>query len=358
MSDQPEEQVKRSSSRKSARKKKSKSRHRTVKIIGAVVLLFLVGAGIVGGVVFREVHNTVNSVTEQKASIADTVSAISPWARSPLNQTDGRTNLLILGMRGQYDDNGGLLTDSIMIMSIDRAEKTATLISLPRDMYVSVSGYSGKYKLNRAHALGAQEQPSVGVKTAMQTVEEVTDLPIHYGLRVDFIAFEEIVNQLGGITVNVEKPLIDENYGGLRVPEGQVDMYGERARKYAQSRLSTSDFDRSRRQREIVKAIKREMEHQEVFSNPRFVFNLMQSLEGNIKTTMRPQEVKEALSVGKDINLDNMRTKGFTTSSSVLTSTNNEQGQYIIIPEGKSYEGLQQEIKRLLSSTEEVTVSE
>jgi len=345
-----QEQTVKGKKRSQSVKRRKQKRRRVMKIIVGVFGLLVLAGGLTSAFFFREVHDTMNSVTEQQASIGDTFSAISPWANSPLDQANGRTNILILGMRGQYDDHGGLLTDSIMIMSIDREAKTATLISLPRDMYTSVPGYSGKYKLNRAHALGAQEHPPVGVKTAMDTVEQVTDTPIHYGLRIDFIAFERIVNQLNGITVKVEEPLIDDNYGGLRIPAGEVEMNGTRARKYVQSRLSTSDFDRSRRQREVVKAIKREMAKQGVFKNPQFVFNMMQSLEGNIKTTMSPQEIKEALSVGKDIDLQNMKTKGFTTSSSVLTSSKNGQAQYVIVPKGGSYNGLQQAIDRLLAS--------
>jgi LCP family protein required for cell wall assembly len=336
---------------KAVKRRRKRQRRRMMKIAGGVLIVLVLVGGATSAFFFREVHDTMNSVTEQQASLGDTFSAISPWANSPLDQTEGRTNILILGMRGQYDNHGGLLTDSIMIMSIDRAQKTATLISLPRDMYVSVPGYQQKYKLNRPHALGAQENPPVGVETAMQTVESVTDTPIHYGVRIDFIAFERIVNQLNGITVNVEKPLVDDNYGGLRVPAGEVDMHGQRARKYVQSRLSTSDFDRSRRQRAVVKAIKREMEQQGVFTNPQFVFNLMQSLEGNMKTTMSPQEIKEGLRVGKALDLQNMQTKGFTTSSEVLTSSKDGQGQYIIVPKGGSYGALQQTIDRLLASS-------
>jgi len=197
--------------------------------------------------------------------------------------------------------------------------------------------------------LGIQENPPRGVRTAMETVSEVTGLSIHYGLRLDFQAFEEIVSELNGITVQVSEPLIDDNYGGLRIPEGEVEMNGVLARKYVQSRLSTSDFDRSRRQREVVKAIKREMEKQGVFSNPQMVFGMLNSLERNIKTTMTPQEIKAMLKLGKDIQLDDMKTKGFTTSSHVLTSRNNEQGQYVIVPASETYQGLREEIDALLS---------
>ncbi|MFB6225511.1 MAG: LCP family protein, partial [Candidatus Paceibacteria bacterium] len=114
-------------------------------ILGAVSLV--IGGG-VAAFVFQNVHSTMNTVTEQEASIGDTFQTILPGNDSPITATQGRTNMLILGMRGLQDQHGGILTDSIMIMSIDRSDKTATLISLPRDLYVKVPGYQGKYKLN------------------------------------------------------------------------------------------------------------------------------------------------------------------------------------------------------------------
>lgn len=167
-----------------------------------------------------------------------------------------RINILLLGVdRRESGTMDGTRTDTIMLASIDPVQKSVAMVSLPRDLWVHIPGY-GEQRINVAHAVG-------GPEAAKQTVSANFGFPVQYFARVDFQGFEDLVAALGGIMVDVERPVKDDayptdDYGYQRiyVPAGPQLMNGQTALYYARSRHNTNDFDRAGRQQKVVVAMR------------------------------------------------------------------------------------------------------
>lgn len=179
----------------------------------------------------------------------------------------GRTNVLLLGVDRRKDEGWTYRTDTIMVATLDPDTHTAGLLSIPRDLQVPIPGY-GEDRINTANVYGyLQDVPGGGPALARATVEANFAIPIDGYVMLDFDAFKRIIDDLGGIDVYVSETLHDTRYPDPRpgdphayttvhFDQGWHHMDGTRALQYARSRMSTSDFDRARRQQEILIAVR------------------------------------------------------------------------------------------------------
>jgi len=171
----------------------------------------------------------------------------------------GTTNILLLG-KDQNADGSDARTDTMIIVSVNREAQTASMISLPRDLYVYMPNRI-MGRLNTAVNLG-------GVELLEQTILYNFGIPIHYHAQVDFDGFKQIVDLLGGVTMAVSCPLqdwrlispeldptLEENWEQFKLEAGIHQMDGDLALWYARSRLTTNDFDRGRRQQQLLQAM-------------------------------------------------------------------------------------------------------
>ncbi len=177
---------------------------------------------------------------------------------------DGVVNILLLGSDLPFD-KGTPNTDTIIIASINTREQTAALLSLPRDMYVYIPG--GRMgQINTV--LHRENYPTGGMGRLKDAILYNFGIPIHYYVQVDFAGFISLVDAIGGVEVPVTCGLTDwrlkapglditveENYERFTLPAGVHHMDGDLALWYARSRVTTSDFDRSRRQQQILGAL-------------------------------------------------------------------------------------------------------
>ena len=154
-------------------------------------------------------------------------------------ESEGRINILLLGMRGEGVEGGGLLADTIMVLSIHPKNgegdmSKASLISIPRDLYVKVPGRDEQRKINAVYALGEERSHGGGGIEDMRTiVGEVTGLDIPYGVTINFQGFKDLVNAIGGITITLEQPFeegmqfrgLEKRCDGISytVPSGSFD---------------------------------------------------------------------------------------------------------------------------------------
>lgn len=193
--------------------------------------------------------------------------------------------------------------DTMIVVRIDPATGRAGMMSLPRDLFVYVPGYGGK-KLTMAHYLGdlAGYVPGDGPGLAMQVVRENFDIPVHRFVRIDFEGFKRIIDTVGPLTVDVPPSpfdptvgLVDSDYpdgscGTMTIsyPPGVQELDGERALQYARSRKSTSDFDRSRRQMQVLMALReRTVRPGIVFDIPK----LLPALQSTVDTDLTTAEI-------------------------------------------------------------------
>lgn len=220
----------------------------------------------------------------------------------------GRTNILILGKGGEEHEAPDL-TDTIIFASVSHEKGGISLISLPRDIWISEL----RAKLNSAYYWGNQKEEGGGIVLAKSTVEEIVGEPIHYGLIVDFSSFKEVIDDLGGVEVEVENSFTDERYPipgkedaecdgdpefacryeTVSFKEGTRMMDGETALKFARSRNAEgdegTDIARARRQQKIIAAVQKKVLSPSTIFSPRKVRKLFGLAGESIETDITPQ---------------------------------------------------------------------
>lgn len=217
-----------------------------------------------------------------------------------------RLNFLLLGV-DQRDDEKGVPTrsDSMIVVSVDQVNKTAAMISLPRDMWVEIPGYADN-RINVANFLGdAYKYPGGGPALAEKTVERNFGLTIDYWARIDFRGFEKIVDTLGGIDIDVENAIVDDEYPTedyetmrISIPAGRQHMSGKVALQYARSRHSENDFGRAKRQQKVLLAIRERALALDVIPK---LPTLMGTLMGMVQTDVPTSEFLRLAGLAKQI---------------------------------------------------------
>lgn len=169
-----------------------------------------------------------------------------------LPQPEDQVNILLLGS-DQRLNSYGYRTDTIQLLTLNPNQGSVTLTSFPRDLYVYIPGWTMQ-RINTAFAHGGFDQLALTIEYNFGV------RPDHYVL-INLWSFEAVIDSLGGITVQVQTPLTDhrDGYGMFTIGSGAQKMDGETALWYVRSRYSTSDFDRGRRQQEVLEGIFRKL---------------------------------------------------------------------------------------------------
>jgi len=235
-------------------------------LVSFVLVLIASGALYSGYFFFCTVRALVASVPLPFAESVAVARTLPPGRSSEQELPDlvnakERANILLLGIDQRGDEAGPWRTDTLILASIDPATNSAAILSIPRDLYVTIPGY-GEGRINTAHITGdVRGYPGGGVALAKKTVSEALGIPVHYYVRINFTGFEKLVDAIGGLTINVETTIHDEkypdnNYGYMTVhiPAGIQHMDGVTALQYARSRHGNSDFDRMGRQQAVMLA--------------------------------------------------------------------------------------------------------
>jgi len=235
------------------------------------------------------------------------VSPLSPYLfGQSLVGSLGRTNILLLGVRGEGQE-GPDMTDTMIFASIRHSDGQITLISIPRDLWSDVI----KTKVNSAYHLGfSKEATSGGILLSKTAVSELSGTPVHYAVIVDFSLFTRFIDALGGVDIDVPNTFDDykypvfgkENdpcdgdtqtlcrYEHLHFEKGLQHMDGVTALKYVRSRQSAdlsegTDFARSRRQEQLISAVKLKL-----FSQPpKKYLELFRLVKSSVITDLSPQ---------------------------------------------------------------------
>jgi anionic cell wall polymer biosynthesis LytR-Cps2A-Psr (LCP) family protein len=326
---------------KKGRKRKDKrSKSKIRRIIKWVVIFLVVAILAIAGYFVYKAFNTGSQIF--KGSLLDIVQ------NKPLKQdANGRSNILVLGT--SQDDPGhdaSYLTDSIMILSIDQKNKNAFMFSIPRDLEVKygqacLSGMQGKINVFYQCVGGVSDNVDTereALTKASSFFGELVGLDIQYGVNVNYTVMRELVNAVGGITVNIEGSggapgVMDSNFdwkcgvGDRKVsraevlrrcppnghfieyPNGPANLDAEHALYLAQARgdvsptygLGRSNFDREINQQKIVKAIREKALSAGVLTDFGKVNGVLDALGNNLRTTFEANEIRTLVSLAKDI---------------------------------------------------------
>lgn len=261
------------------------------------------------------------------------------------------TNFLLAGTGG-IGHEGEDLTDTLIIGSMNHSAHTVSLFSMPRDLYIESS--IGGFRVNRLYEQGKIKWGGKEALDFLKTsIERIAGIDIHYVLRADFEALKNVVDKIGGIDVNVEEKIIDTQYPldgtydfeTFSLNAGEQHLDGETALKYVRSRHSTSDFDRSRRQQQVLIAIKDKVRGK--FNQKGLVKDLYYELKEHVSTDMSLREMLSVLDFAAQWD-----------SKNILTATLNDEpefrggflytplrelygGAFVLLPAGDTFENMQ-----------------
>jgi polyisoprenyl-teichoic acid--peptidoglycan teichoic acid transferase len=260
--------------------------------------------------------------------------ALTPW-----NGTS-RFTVLVMGLDRRPGETGlAFRTDTIMLVSLDPAENSIGILSIPRDLYVEVPGYNQLQRINTSMVLGELRQPDFGPQLAMQTVQYNLGIRVHDYVAVDFQAFINFVDAIGGIEMdipyNISDPLYpDMNYGydPFYIRAGRQLLDGATALKYARTRHGDSDFLRAQRQQLVLYAVRDRLLDAErlpqlIVQSP----SMWAALQNNVYTGLTLDQIIQLALFLKDIPSENIRTGVINEAFTVGYTTS--QGAQVLVPD-------------------------
>ncbi|HEY5441997.1 MAG TPA: LCP family protein [Candidatus Saccharimonadales bacterium] len=293
-------------------------------------------------------------------------------------ENNGRVNILLAG--NSADDpghSGGQLTDSIMVISIDTKHNKAFLLSIPRDLWIHIPG-DGHEKINSAYVYGQSNDfsqsgyPNGGMGQLEQVVSQDLGMPIDYYALVNYTALRQAVNDVGGITVNIQSsdprglydPSIDYATHGplVRLTNGPHLLNGEQALDLARARgdaygsygFAQSDFERTQNQRLMLIAIKSKAVSAAVLANPAKLTSLFDTVGSNVKTDFKLSEVHRLYDLTKNIQGKDIQSLSLNQANgkNLLMSYQAPDGESALIPAAgrDDFSDIQTYIKQLISS--------
>ncbi len=294
---------------------------------------------------------------------------LGAFQRAPLKNENGRVNVLVAG--NSADDaghNGATLTDSIMVLSIDTKKKTAMMLSVPRDMWVTIPR-QGHSKINAAYTYG-------GMSTLKDVIEANLDLPIHYTALVNYSAFKDAVDAIGGITITIKsdnpKGIYDSSLDWTsrtccalaKYPNGPAMLNGQQALNLARARGEgygsygfNADFTRTENQRLMLLGIRDKALKSSTLSNPLKISNLVSAVGKNVTTDLELKEIQTLYSYVKEIDATKIDSYNINTlkgeKETMLANYTSPDGQSALIPAAgvDNYDEIAVQIKKLFTAT-------
>ncbi len=198
---------------------------------------------------------SVQTYTAASESYDDLGREKSDMRNEAVSISDDPISMLLLGVEDYSTNGANGRTDTMIVATFNPDDEKLKLLSLPRDTLVNIAGNGTKEKINHAHAYG-------GKKMAIETVEQFLDIPIDYYAAVNFEAFQNIVDILGGIKVDVpfdfeQRTKRESGNEMLQFYEGPMKLNGEEALAFARMRKQDprGDIGRNERQQQTIKAI-------------------------------------------------------------------------------------------------------
>jgi len=302
------------------------------------------------------------------------INLVSHLGQNPDNQLQGekedRINILLLGVGGENHD-GGYLADTIMLLSLQPSTQKVAMISIPRDLTIPTS--SGYWrKVNSIHAIAEAQEEGKGGPAMIEALSPILDQKIDYYIRIDFDGFIKIIDELGGIDVNVENTLDDytypirgeeenENYFArfehLHIEKGEQHMDGSLALKYARSRhangIEGSDFARAKRQQLILEAFKNKLLSKNNLLKPGMLSRIIAELNRNVKTNLDVWALLKIWNDYKDVQREEITNTVLNDGpGGFLIASRGDEGAYILIPQTGNFNNIQAMVRNIFGNNE------
>ncbi len=291
-----------------------------------------------------------------------------------VGEENDRVNVLLLGMGGEGHD-GAYLTDTMILASLKPSTKQVSLISVPRDLTTPVSGWR---KLNSVNAYAEKALPGSGGEATTKAIAELLQAPITYYVRIDFAGFERIIDEIGGVEINVENTFDDYTYPAtgqednpdyyarfehLHFTAGPQKMNGALALKYARSRHALgpegSDFARARRQQLLLEAVKEKLLSRQTLLNPVVLTKLISEFNKDVSTNLSTWEILRFWDLAKNVNRDQIINKVLSDApDGMLVSGTGQDGAYILTPRSGNFSEIRAMVQNIFDTAPVVSQTE
>ncbi len=291
-----------------------------------------------------------------------------PMADKQLSgEENDRINILLLGMGGE-GHNGAYLTDTIMLASLKPSTKQVAIFSLPRDLTTPTNGWR---KINSINAYAEQQTPGSGGEATAKAVNDLFQTPTTYYIRIDFEGFKRIIDEIGGVEINVENTFDDYTYPingqednpdyyarfeHLHFDAGLQKMNGSLALKYARSRhalgIEGSDFARARRQQLLLEAVKEKLLSRQTLLNPVVLGKLINEFSKDISTNLNTWEMLRLWDLFKDTKKEQIINKVLSDApDGFLIASKGQDGAYILTPRSGNFSEIRNLVQTIFDST-------
>ena len=350
-------------------------------------LIILAVFFVAGGLVAFKTGYILNKISTKGGLFSSLLHVVPGVGDTVKGEKEGRINILLLGMRGENVPGGGLLADTIMVVSIKPAENKVAMISIPRDLYVQVPGTENREKINAIYTHGMERGKQGGIEDMETVVGEITGLNIHYGISINFKGFTDLVNAVGGIEITLDKPFTESEQfsqehvcdgdnggvfttptgtyeykkndkgkivaqyplctnsspecgGNFSLPAGVNKLDGEKALCYARARYQSNDFERAKRQQLVIQSIKNKAISVGTLSNFEKVNAILNALGDNVRIDMQAWEMKKMFSIYQGAQNPQIIQRVLEDSEEgLLYSPQESNGAgYILLPRGDNYD--------------------
>lgn len=280
-------------------------------VVAAILVYIAVRDFFASQQIFMDADSAIPTVATPEPN-ATSVPVLPRW------DGHGRVNVLLLGIDQREGEEGPWRTDTVLILTLDPVTMSAGMLSIPRDLWVTIPGYDEQNRINTAHYYGdAYAYPGGGPALARDTVAWNLGVPIHFYARINFTAFETVIDEIGGIDVyipeTIEDPYYpDEGYGydPFYIEAGEQHLDGQTALRYARTRATFGgDFDRGRRQQQVILAVRDRVVN--LNQLPRLIAKapvLMETLGDAVRTDMSLDQALQIAQLASEIDPDEIVT--------------------------------------------------
>jgi len=322
---------------------KGKKTKKKRKLLVGMVLSFFLFSAVAAGAVWWQFENTLGKIANNPST-----EITQQEDEKPVIYNQEPISLVIIGTDSR-NGLGMLNTDVVIVAALNPQTKHVTMMPIPRDTGVKIPGYSGYSKINAVYARGEVERRAAernnkpvtetGPSLLKKTLEDALGIPINYYVMTDFEGFEKVVDELGGVEVEVDKSMRydDPSDGthinlqpGLQVLNGNQALGFVRHRKDNRgSKYFSNDFDRGMRQQVVIKAVVDKMKS---FTGISSYFSVMNVAGDHIRTDLSKEQIKGLImdfkSIGSE-NIASLETGGYWDAASSHTIIPKENLQQI-----------------------------
>jgi len=352
---------------------------------------------LIGGVFFWKADSLLNKIST--GGILKSLVRSIPGIKDTLKgENEDRINIMLLGMRGENVPGGGILADTIMIISIKPKENKISIISVPRDFYVDNPVWGNKTKINAVYAAGEENGKKQGLREMEKVLSDVTGLQIGYGVSINFAGFKQLVDALGGVDITLEnsfeepmqfnEPHVCDPYvfttptgkfenkyhrktdgrvqlvasyplctnpntecgGAFKLPAGKQTLRGEQALCYVRSRVTSSDFERAKRQQQVMQLVKDKLLSAGTLTDFGKLNDIMNSLGDNVRSDLQPWEMKSFYDIyTKLVNIQVYQRVLENSEEGLLYNPPQTEAGYILLPIGDNYDRIKDIAKNIFT---------